>query len=58
MTRRVTEDARRLTLALVHSPHEIRRKRETAHSLVMGPSMILPFGITTRFGLPRFKYFG
>ena len=73
MTTRVTKDTRlerpaalvsrlsRLrhsTLALVHSPHEIRRKRETAHSLVMGPSMILPFGITTRFGFPRFKYCG
>ena len=58
MTTRVTEDARRSTLALVHSPHEIWRKRETAHSLFMGLSMILPFGITTRFGFPRFKYFG
>ena len=58
MTTGVTEDARRLTLALVHSPHEIWRKRESAHSLVMGPSMILPFGITTRFGFPRFKYCG
>ena len=26
--------------------------------LVMGPRMFLPFGITTRFGFPRFKYFG
>ena len=31
---------------------------EKINQLVMGPRMFLPFGITTRFGFPRFKYFG
>ena len=28
------------------------------NQLVMGLRLILPFGITTRFGFPHFKYFG
>ena len=31
---------------------------EKINQLVMGPRMFLPFGITARFGFPRFKYFG
>ena len=31
---------------------------EKINHFVMGLRMFLPFGITTRFGFPRFKYFG